>query len=228
MGHTNEPSLDQDSIRGVLFDLDGVIIDSEPLHETAMRQVFRKMELAVPESRFREFKGTSERDTFALVAHEYAEGRFTGTEIHEAKQKIYEKGLPEVSLIGGFTDYVELLRAHDIPAVVVTSATRYNCDMVLRSHGIASFFVDTISADDITHAKPDPEPYRAGSERLGLSPRQCLVIEDSERGSESALAARCRLAGLTTTLSEADLRTAGCEWIAADFHSLLRTMKWPS
>jgi HAD superfamily hydrolase (TIGR01509 family) len=216
------------SFRGVLFDLDGVIIHSEPLHEEAMRTVFRKMDLAVPESRYREFKGTSERDTFQLVAREYSNGRFQGPEIHAAKQEIYEKGLTGVSLIRGFREYAEKLRELEIPAAVVTSATRYNCNLVLTILGIGDLFTSTLSADEVTRAKPDPEPYITGAFHLGLDPRDCLVIEDAERGAESALAAGCQVAGLATTLDKEDLRKAGCLWTANDYPELVETMGWPS
>ena len=215
------------TFRGVLFDLDGVIIHSEPLHEEAMRIVFREMDLAVPDSRLREFKGTSERDTFALVAREYSDGRFQGPEIHAAKQEIFEKGLPSVSLIHGFRSYAERLQAEEIPTAVVTSATRHNCDLVLRLLDIAHLFAYTVSADEVTHAKPHPEPYITGALHLGLDPRDCLVIEDAERGAEAALAAGCKVAGLTTTLEAEDLRNAGCQWVAADYPTLLQEMKWP-
>tara|TARA_R100000027_G_scaffold67755_1_gene68579 strand:- start:6247 stop:6915 length:669 start_codon:yes stop_codon:yes gene_type:complete len=213
--------------KGVLFDLDGVIIHSEPLHDEAMRSVFRSMNLKVPEHRFREFKGTSERDTFSLVAREYSNGRFEGPEIQAAKQELYEKGLPEVPVIPGLHRYLDLLKSQSIPAVVVTSATRHNCDTVINTLGLTSYFVATISADDVTHAKPNPEPYRTGAKALDLSPRDCLVIEDAERGVEAAIAAGCPVAGLSTTLERADLVLAGCQWVAADYGELQQIMGWP-
>lgn len=192
-----------------------------------MRTVFREMELAVPENRFREFKGTSERDTFALVAREYSDGRFQGPEIHAAKQKLFEKGLPTVALIHGFREYAERLKARGIPCAVITSATRHNCDLVLEILKISDLFTHTVSADEVTHAKPHPEPYLTGASHLGLPPRECLVIEDAERGAESALAAGCQVAGLATTLGKEDLRNAGCTWVASDYPELTRIMKWP-
>lgn len=211
----------------VLFDLDGVVIDSEPLHEEAMRRTFRRLELAVPLERFREFKGTAERDTFALVAREYARGRFTGPEINEAKQTLYAAGLPDVPFVAGFPAYAELLREKGIPAALVTSATRANTGTVIDSRGLGDLFRAVVTAEDVERAKPDPEPYRTGARRLRLPPEKCLVIEDAERGIESARAAGCPVAGLATTLDPEDLRAAGCDWVAADFDRLRSVMGWP-
>ena len=185
--------------KAVLFDLDGVLVDSTP----AVERVWRKW--AAEHHRDPDYvvemaHGRRSVETIRVVAPEL--------KAEEENLKVEQMEIEDKEGVTVIPGAAELLRS--LPPdrfTIVTSATR---PLAAARLGYAGLPVPKqyISADDVTNGKPDPEPYLKGAVLLGFAPKDCIVIEDAPAGVKSAKAAGMRVLALTTTYSAADLSAA--------------------
>ena len=208
-------------IQAIIFDLDGVIIDSEPLHERAKRQAFKQFGLAVPDADFEGFVGKTDWDVIAYAVETYGNGTASIETVLAHKQQAFRDLMPELQSIPGVLPFIREAAAR-YRLALTTSATPRNQQLAFDKFGLDTFFEVIVTAADITRAKPDPEPYQVTVGRLGLAPEACLVIEDSVNGVRSAIGAGCRVAALTTSFEAAALDEAGAEAVFADYGALAR------
>lgn len=208
-------------IRGLVFDLDGVLIDSEPLHFRATQEILAAH--GVP---------LTDQDYFGrLVALTDVElfGRLLADRPDLVPRAVAEKQARYRVLAQGglpaFRDGVGLVErsAGRVPLAVATGATREEAEGALRSLGIRDRFVALVTCEDTARGKPDPAPYRLAAARLGLPPEGCLAVEDTVDGIRAARAAGMRCVAVTHThprehLMEADLvlqSLDGLDWETA-------------
>ncbi|MCB5409534.1 HAD family hydrolase [Pseudogemmobacter faecipullorum] len=171
----------------VFFDLDGTLIDTETLALRSNRLVFEAHGHEVDEAFLHSMIGKDlptmnavlRRVMPELDLERFAEEATTAF-LHEMERGLELK--PGVR---------QLLNHLPLPKVVVTSSGRASAHHKISLTGIADAFVDVISVDDVTRAKPAPEPYLLAAERLGVNPKRCLVFEDSEIGAEAGHRAGC-------------------------------------
>ncbi len=217
----NHPlQLDWDRFEAVIFDMDGVLIDSEPLHEEAQRIVFRTYGLTVPPEAFVRFKGQTEEAVFDEVVTNYAEQPFDAEVLIAEKHRTYAALMDRLQLIEGALPLVKRLVDEGRTLGLATSATPENQRQVFERWRLAPYFRAVVTAADVRHAKPHPEPYLTTAERLGVSPKACLVFEDSTHGVTSARRAGCTVVGLTTSFTAARLREAGAHHTFSTFFEL--------
>lgn len=170
-----------------LFDLDGTLIDTESLAISSNLEVFAALGHPVSLDFLHQLIGKDSVAAGALIAKAYPT-----LDIEELDRALYQSfysrigaGLP---LKPGAS---ELLAQITMPKAIVTSTGREGAHRKLEVAGIAGFFADVITRDDVTRAKPDPEPYLLAARRLGVTPARCLVFEDSDIGAEAAHRAGC-------------------------------------
>jgi beta-phosphoglucomutase len=198
-------------LRAIVFDFDGVIANSEPLHFRAFRDVLAGEELALSEREYYDrYLGFDDVGVFRAVGVET-------TRIDDlVKQKavIMEALERDVSILfPGAAAAVRRLAA-SVPLAIASGAIGAEIRRVLEREQLSQFFVAVVSADDTRKSKPAPDPYLAAVAQLGaacgghLSPRECIAIEDSQWGLESA-----RTAGLRTV---AIAHTYDAETLVAD------------
>jgi beta-phosphoglucomutase len=178
-------------IRAVLFDMDGVLIDSEPTHQAAAQAALRERGLPVPDDDDweRVFMGRPDRD--GLIDW-FAEHGINADveELMAAKEVgVVARLADEVAACEDGQWLARALHARGVPLALVTGARRSEAELVLRRFDLGHLFAATVSADDVTIGKPDPEPYRRGAAALGVPASECLVIEDAIPGLRSAEAA---------------------------------------
>lgn len=203
----------------LLLDLDGVVIDSEPLHEQAQRIVFREHGLDVPDSVLPSFKGMTEQDVFTRIVLDYARGEGDVAALVEAKERAYRELLVDVTLIPGAASFIR--QAHGrYRLALTTSSVRADQELAFAKFYLASYFETVVTAEDIDNPKPHPQPYLTTAERLGVDPSDCLVVEDSLNGVASALGAGCIVAGLTTSFRKDVLEEAGTHFAVDTFDEL--------
>ena len=213
----------------VVFDFDGVIVDSEPLHWKAFREVLAPAGIAFPwEEYVDRYMGFDDRDAFleAFRVHGKAldDGRLA--ELVGAKSRVFQKVIREgVRPFPGAVPLIESIHARGIPLAISSGALRSDIDPILAMLGIAGCFPLVVSADDVEKSKPDPESYRlawSGLKRLHpasiSSPGRSLAIEDTPAGVRAA-----KLAGLAVLavagsygeqeLAEADLFAGSLEQV---------------
>ncbi len=209
-----------DDYRGVLLDLDGTLIDSEALHVQADREVFDACGIDVPDSLWPTFTGRASLDVFTEM-HTRFGGSMTPAAMVARKQAAFAGHVQTIRLLDGARELLAWLHTRGIPTALVTSTERALVTPILAHHGLA--FDATITADDVMHTKPRPEPYERGAAALGLVAAQCIAVEDSTGGIASACAAGCAVVALTGSFSAETLRATCAD---AVFDTLADVQAW--
>ena len=186
-------------IRAFLFDMDGVIVDSNPLHREVWAEYNRlhgihttdEMQLRMYGKRndeiVRDFFGSDLSDE-EISAH------------GAAKEELYRERLrPDIrnSLVPGVRQFLE--RHRNVPAAVATNAEPANVNFVLDEAGLRQYFRVTVDGHQVRNPKPHPEIYLRAAEELGVEPQFCVVFEDSHTGVEAGVAAGMRVVGVSTS-----------------------------
>jgi sugar-phosphatase len=195
----------------VLFDMDGVLVDSTP----AVARVWTSWALEhglVPDEVVRKAHG---RPSLATIIELLPHGD------HDAENREVEHlEIEDIADVVALPGALDLLQA--IPEArwtIVTSASRRLAEVRLRAAGLP-IPRHLVTASDLERGKPFPDPYLKGAEVLGISPADCVVAEDAASGVRSGKAAGARVLGLLTTSTEEELSSAGADWIAADLSAL--------
>lgn len=184
----------------VLFDMDGVIVDSIPAHGLAWLHVFRLhgVELDPLLPRLRE--GEKAPESCARFCRQYGlpDDPESCARMVEEKRR-YFRSLPQPGLMPGFADTLRALGQRGVPAAVVTGSTRDNLEHLLEPALLAGFGA-VVCAEDYGLGKPHPEPYLTAAAKLGRSSARCLVVENAPLGIRAARDAGCFVLALATTL----------------------------
>jgi len=221
-------------LRALLFDFDGVIVVSEPLHFAAFAEVFARHGVPFSErAYFERYLSFTDRECIERVIED--SGR---TDLRERAPELLEEKIAAmarrietgVPLCPGIEEFVAEA-ASRFPLAIVSAAIRAEIESILALAGLDRHFATVVSADDVAHGKPDPEGYRLGVERLSdvvpnLAPSECLAIEDSPNGIIAAQAAGVRVLALPHTRPEAELAHAdfvaptfaAVDWAAIEAH----------
>jgi beta-phosphoglucomutase len=213
-------SIDILNFDACIFDFDGVIVDSEPLHAEAKRATLDHFGIRYPAQLFSDFKGRPDLAFFDFVARELTGGAATADEMGVYKRERYLGLFENVPLVAGVEGFVAAARGRFEKIGLATSATRRDFSLAARKYRLEGWFDAIITGDDTLRHKPDPEPYLKALAALGVNAAETLVIEDSPNGIRAAKAARCTTAALTTAFDPHELRAAGADIVAASFTEL--------
>ncbi len=211
------------TIKAVIFDMDGVLCDSEALIAKAAVRMFREQHgVDVLEEDFAPFVGTGEARYLGGVAEKY------GIELARPADKdityrMYLEMIPgNLRVLPGVHAFVERCRSEGLRTAVATSADRIKLDGNLREIGLPPGDFDAvITGSDITHPKPHPEIFTTAAAAIGVTPGACLVIEDSFHGVEAAHGAGCRCAALCTTFPPERFADRHPRWLFNDLEHAL-------
>ena len=174
-------------IRAIAWDIDGTLIDSEPVHHKALVAVSQRHGLHIADDDTR-FIGVAMEEVWGVLAPQYP----AGLDRYEWLAEIVDAyiGLvAELMPIANAPETVHALAAAGLPQCAVSNSARRIVSANLKSMKLDKLMRFAIAREDVTHGKPDPEPYVLACERLGLPPRDVLAIEDSAVGAASARAA---------------------------------------
>lgn len=190
-------------IKAVLFDFDGVVVQSEPLHMRTFLELLAPYGIVVPESRwYREFAGTGSRHIFEVLVKEGGLGLDVDSLVTQRKAA-YEARVRagELKETTGVRDFISLLLRRGIRTAIVSGSHRTNVQAAIDSLHLEGLFDLIVSGDDLTERKPDPGPFLHAAKALGMSESECLVIEDSYSGCTAAKRAGMKLAWLKPAVS---------------------------
>lgn len=214
------------TIKAVIFDMDGVLVDSEPFICEAAIRMFAEHNLTVSPDDFIPFVGAGENRYLGGVAEKHC----FAIDIERDKARTYAiygeivKGRLEP--LAGVHEFISRARLHGLMLALASSADRIKIETNLREIGVPSETFDVVvSGLDVIKKKPDPEIFQTAAGKIGVEPSACLVVEDAVNGVAAAKAAGMRCLGLTTSFSPDDL--AGANWIAPDLaHAPDEVMEW--
>ena len=199
-------------IRGVLFDMDGVLVDSEPYICKSSVLMFEEIGLKVSPEDFIPFVGMGENRYIGGVAEKYG----LSIDIKKAKARTYEiyktiiKG--KLTALPGVREFIDKCHKKGLKMAVATSADQVKMEANLNEINLLpDLFNATVNGLEVENKKPHPDIYLKASERLGLKPEECLVIEDAPSGIKAAAAAGCRCLAITSSFPENELAEA--DWI---------------
>lgn len=210
----------------LVFDLDGVIVDSNPVHEAAWAQYLEACGIPAPPVLAERMYGKRNDDIVEAIfgSHLRAE------EIHAhsaAKEVLYRRLMRPVlteRLVPGVAAFLEEYKR--TPMGVASNAERQNIDFVLDTAGLRGYFQAVIDGHQVERPKPHPEIYLRTAERLGISPANCIVFEDSRTGVEAARAAGARVVAVKTTHAEfAGVDAAVSNFLEPELTAWLRAQK---
>jgi beta-phosphoglucomutase len=196
----------------IVFDFDGVLVDSEPVHEAAIRAAVRELGMDFTPQTYRtRYLGLDDRDIYAAIArgHDRPLSESDLARLNELKwahvKDSFAKGLAP-PLPGA----IELFRAAAAagPVAICSGARRQEIDLVLASLALGGLPRVIVSADDVARSKPDPESYRLAAARLRMAPGECVAIEDTDKGVRSALAAGLKVIAVCHSMTGDELRGA--------------------
>jgi beta-phosphoglucomutase len=199
-------------IKGVLFDMDGVLVDSEAFICKAAIEMFREYGIVAEPGDFQPFVGMGENKYIGGVAGRYD----LKLDIGEAKArtyKIYEKiTRGQLTPLPGAIEFVKACRNMRLKLALATSADRIKMDINLMEIGLSkNDFDSTVNGLEVDRKKPFPDIYLKAAENMGLNPEECLVVEDAVSGVRAAKAAGCRCLAVATSFEKSALKEA--DWI---------------
>src|SRR5215204_4108788 len=213
-------------IKAILFDFNGVIIDDEPIQMKAYQEILGKDGVVITEEDYYSCLGMDDK-TFVEEAYRRADKKPETNKILEATLAKTEKWreiiADELPIFPGVADFIKKM-SKDFALGIVSMAKREEIEFVLERANLSDCFSVIISAENVENCKPHPEcylkgfnaldSYRIHRKHLPMVHGECLVIEDSPPGIQSAKAARLQALGVTNTVSAEALRAAGADAVA--------------
>ncbi len=202
--------------RALLFDLDGTLAETDSLHLPTWVDVLRPHGIEVDEAFYKE--NISGRSTGEIVRELLPDlSKDEGREIGNAKEASFRERAGELEPLPGLLDFLEEAGESGLKTALVTNAPEENVEAILLALGLGEFFDEVVLSDEVGPVKPDPAPYRAALDRLGISSEAAVAFEDSTSGISSAVGAGIPTVGIASTQDPETLRRAGAFMVAKDF-----------
>lgn len=207
--------------------MDGVLIDSEPLHKRAKEIAFAEFGIVLPESVYNSYKGRPDATMLPEILFAKGWSAEKIQELSRRKRQIYEEIEHELQAVEGAVDFVRWA-APRYRIALATSATARNREATFRLLGIGDLFHAVVDASGHQRPKPNPEVFLIALEKLQLKSTDCWIIEDSVNGLRAAKAAGCVAVGITTTFEKSVLLNAGADIVVSSFEEIQRILKGES
>jgi HAD superfamily hydrolase (TIGR01509 family) len=180
-------------IRSVVFDLDGLMIDSEPIFVETARRLLRRRNLPLAAEVLRAMLGTPAQQALQVFRDHHRLTETVAELAAESSQLFYEVlGETPIPLMPGLLEILGRLEQRGIPRAIATSSSRRYVERILAPHHLLRHFAFVLTCDDVRQGKPCPEIYEKAARQLGHSPEWMAVLEDSPNGLRAAKAAGAR------------------------------------
>jgi HAD superfamily hydrolase (TIGR01509 family) len=181
-----------DGLAGVLFDMDGLLVDTEPLWFETEIEVMARLGAPWTKEDQKQLLGGSMPNTVGYLLSKATKPASPGTVERWMTEGMLKRAADgRVEVLPGARELLAEVAAAGIPHALVTSSLRPLAEAVLSGAGLV--FPVTVTAEDVATTKPDPAPYLLAAELLGVDPARCVALEDSPNGTASATAAGCRV-----------------------------------
>jgi HAD superfamily hydrolase (TIGR01509 family) len=196
------------AIRAVIFDMDGVIVDSEPYSMQALIDTLRQYGVEPTEDDLRRSYGRRIRDDFLDYFSRYGVTAEVSVAIAHKDARYYHLAAGHLQPLPGVMPLLKRLRDQGYRLALASSGGRVKVAFGMQALKLHGAFEAIVSGDDVAHSKPDPEIYLTAAQRLGVSPAECVAIEDAPAGVEAAKRAGMRCIAVTNSVAREQLQTA--------------------
>jgi HAD superfamily hydrolase (TIGR01509 family) len=209
-------------VKALIFDMDGVLCDSESVIAVAACRMFKeRCGVTVTAKDFEPFIGTGEERYLLGVAEKFGVSLTMPDDKNELYRLYAEVARTELQPIRGVVEFLRVAAAKRIRMAVATSADEFKMDVNLAAIGVEKeLFAARVTGEQIQRKKPAPDVFLKAAELLGCAPDECVVFEDAVNGVQAAKAAGMRCVGVTSSFSAELLKENGADWTAPDFTSL--------
>ncbi len=209
-------------IKGYIFDMDGVLCDSEAfIAEAAIRMFRERYGITVHEEDFIPFVGAGEDRYLGGVASAYGIQLTMPDDKNETYRLYAECAKGKLQPLPGVKAFIQGAKQAGIKLAIATSADAFKLHVNLHEMGLDAHLFDAlVNGLDIEHKKPAPDIFLEAARRLGIDPAVCVVFEDAINGVQAAKAARARCIGITSSFSAQELLAAGADAVYPGFDNL--------
>jgi HAD superfamily hydrolase (TIGR01509 family) len=196
------------AIRAVIFDMDGVIVDSEPYSMQALIDILRQHGVEPTEDDLRRSYGRRVREDFVDYFSRYGVTADLDIAIAHKHARYYHLAAGHLQPFPGVMRLLRRIRARGYRLALASSGDRVKVAFGMQALELNGTFEAIVSGDDVTHSKPDPEIYLTAARRLGVTPTACVAIEDAPAGVEAAKRAGMRCIAVTNSVRREQLHRA--------------------
>jgi HAD superfamily hydrolase (TIGR01509 family) len=223
--------------KAVLFDHDGVLVASEPLHWAAWEKLLFELGISYNGAEMRAYIGKTAPEIIIELLNRYMPGwdpaKYNPSELARRKNDYYlASAQTDLKLYPGVAEGLLWLRSKGVRTAVVSNAKRRELDASLKMLAIEPYFDAIVSRDDVSAPKPDPAPYLFAAAQLGLAPSDCMAVEDSPPGLEAGIRARVATVAVETNFTRTQLEKPvpghpelGPEWIGPSMRDFFEWLK---
>lgn len=205
-------------LKGILFDMDGVLVDNLEIHKQAFRKFFERYGVHKSTEELSRVFGMGNDDIMREVMPYDVVESVGVRELGYEKEAIYrELYAPVIRPVAGLVELLTASEAAGVKCAVGSSGCTDNVNFVLDKCGIRRYFSATVAGDKVSKCKPDPEIYLTAAAAIGVDPSQCVVFEDAEAGIEAGKRAGMKVIALSTTFTADFLRATPADMIISDF-----------
>lgn len=211
-------------VNTVIFDMDGVIVDTEPLHHFAYHKHFKHLNIEVTPELYATFTGLSTKNTYQRLIDTFALEHEVESLVRSKRDffnEVFDTD-EDLALLPGVLNLIKDLHANGIQLVLASSASKETIKRVFDRFGLHQYFTHTVSGEDFPQSKPHPAIFLRAAELSGTPVTECIVIEDSANGIKASKAARIFCVGYKSAntapqnLSEADIIISHFEELDAE------------
>lgn len=208
-------------LKGLLFDMDGVLVNNLDVHREAFAEFFRRYGVERTFDELNRHFGRGNDDIMGELMPRDIVERVGIRELGNQKEAIYrEIYAPTIKPQEGLIEFLKESEREGLRSAVGSSGFLANVDFVLDKCDIRRYFSTIVAGDQVTKCKPDPEIYLTAAAKLGLEPSECIVFEDAEAGIEAGKRAGMVVVALATTFSREFLEETEADLIIDDFRDI--------
>lgn len=208
--------------KALFFDMDGTLVNSEPLHEKAWCDTLERFELSLASDWFHQWTGSTDFYLLQGIMEEFGIDLDVEGLLDEKRNRFLDIARESPLLFDGVKEGLDYLNSY-FPIIMVTSSSRISAENVLKWSDMEKYFDTIITFNDVENPKPHPEPYLKAARFLNLSPESCLAFEDSLSGIKSAKTAGCFTVAVENSLPAEQLQSA--DVVLKDSRALMHWLK---
>ncbi|MEH2211500.1 HAD family hydrolase [Nostoc sp.] len=206
-------------LAAILFDLDGTIVNTDPIHYRAWREMLLNYSIEIDETFYKSrISGRLNPEIVKDILPQLSAAE--GQQFADEKEALFRKLAPHLKPLNGFSELLAWTETHQLKRALVTNAPRLNAEFMLEVLGIKEAFHTVVLADDCIAGKPDPVPYQVALNKLGITAEEAIALEDSPSGIRSAVGADIRTIGIASTHDPQILQSIGAFMAIPDFTDL--------